>query len=150
MIFSLALGFSSCGDGDDNGNGIGSKSDLIGKWQVTSYVFWDDENAVKTDSPEGVLVTFNSDGSGVNVYENEGEEVSEKFTWTLSGDKLTIVPEAEEGYDEGEDVEEKEPEPIEYKVEKLTSSALELFTIYIETDEEGVEYKYYERTILKR
>ncbi len=80
MVFAVLLSVS-CSSDDDSG----STHALVGTWGVTEIV-------------EGmelkVRVTFNANNSGTSVltftFEGETETETENFTWSTSGNKLTM------------------------------------------------------------
>lgn len=82
----------------------------------------DEESYTKTDSP--TFLSFNSDGTGVNDDNYDGD--SSYFTWSLNGDKLTLQYEDEDG-------------PIRVTVKDLTANT---FTTYNKDAEGGYSYEY--------
>lgn len=88
---AMATFFTSCDkdDKDDNNNEqtelSGNAKMLVGRWNIKSIVI----NDATTVEPEGMYVTMNQDGTG--VFEDNGVTENNDFTWSLSGDKLTVT-----------------------------------------------------------
>ncbi len=94
--FAVMCVCSSCSKDEDEGGNIDSKS-LIGTWRCVSeegYEIYDGEKEewkdVYNDPDEYWGMTFNADGTGVEFDYYDGDEYKENFTWTLSGNKLTV------------------------------------------------------------
>jgi hypothetical protein len=84
MFFAVMLSVS-CSSDDDSGSDL-NDSALVGTWGITEI---DEGVGVK------VLITFNANNSGTSVVTStfEGEITqtdTENFTWSTSGNKLTI------------------------------------------------------------
>lgn len=83
MFFAVMLSVS-CSSDDDSGSDI-NDSALVGTWGITE-VFEDEEFTA--------LITFNANNSGrlviSSTFEGETETETENFTWSTSGNRLTI------------------------------------------------------------
>ncbi|MUP46745.1 hypothetical protein E0K83_13450 [Gramella sp. BOM4] len=84
LLFLSVLLSVSCNDDDDNGSDVNDSS-LIGSWEFTE---------VDEGEEFFVTITFNSNSTGVLTteitFDGETETESENFTWSTSGNKLTI------------------------------------------------------------
>jgi hypothetical protein len=89
----LMLAFSMFGCKDDSSSDKSLKEQLIGKWEQKSEQYISYEDNVKTGEEsytyeaEEFQVEILSDGTG-KIYEYG--DMTETFTWTLSGTTLTI------------------------------------------------------------
>ncbi|MCJ7757522.1 MAG: lipocalin family protein [Gillisia sp.] len=83
MVFAVMLSVS-CSSDDDSGSDLSTNA-LIGTWEIIEL---GDGFEYK------VTVTFNANNSGtmvnVETFEGETETETENFTWSTSGNKLTI------------------------------------------------------------
>ncbi len=82
-------------------------ADIVGQWQLVRVVYQHKENGeiaeeATDNSPDGNIVVFNADGTGI---------YDEEMTWKLSGDEIFITD------DYGTD---------HLRVESLTADGLEL------------------------
>ena len=76
-----ALGFTACGDDDEDDGGSGYSSFLVGTWQV------EDEDSY---ADEVEYVQFKSNGTYINVqYDEDGLYIT-KGTWKVSDNELTM------------------------------------------------------------
>ena len=105
MMCMAAVCFTACGGDDDGGKG-GAEASIVGVWECTSY-------DVQTSLPDytkqtdvGDRISFNSNGT----YSTD----KETGRWKQNGRTLTLMLDAEISI------------PVEYKIEKLTASELEL------------------------
>ncbi|MCJ7756742.1 MAG: lipocalin family protein [Gillisia sp.] len=85
MVFAVMLSVSCSGDGDsDNDNNL-STNLLVGTWGTSGIAEGMELEAT---------VTFNANNSGASVFKYTVEGVTEKeienFTWSTSGNKLTM------------------------------------------------------------
>jgi len=71
-------------EGENDGNSYSAEL-LVGTWQVDNMTV-DGEDM----TPENMLFTLNEDGTG--LANNNGVTENNEFTWSLSGDQLTITP----------------------------------------------------------
>lgn len=136
-----AMVFTSCND-DEEGE-VGGKADLVGTWSFADvgveftidgedFIEWAKEAFDLTESEAQELeelfsedftdgfdgnVTFNDD----NTYSATSDGETENGTYSLNGDKLTIVPDDEES--------------IIFDVVKLNSSTLVISSTETETDD---------------
>ncbi len=88
VMFMAALAFTACDKEDDDNFSI------VGTWEqekmemtiaATGMDEW-----VETDTTPTTIV-FNEGGTGTATYLEEGQTVTDNFTWTLSNDVLTII-----------------------------------------------------------
>ncbi len=89
-MMAMVIAFSGCSKDDDDDFSI------VGTWQQESFemavdfgVPGVDDMVLADDEGDDVTITFNDDGTG-SATDSEG---TEPFTWTLSGDVLTISDE---------------------------------------------------------
>ena len=69
-----------------NGNNSGYTSEMVvGTWRVVDLTF----NGEPIQDFGEILLIMNEDGSG--IFNDNGVTENNGFTWTLSGDQLTIV-----------------------------------------------------------
>ncbi len=142
-----AISFSACSD-DDEPNLPIAPGTIAGTWQITheqGFCIYDDEEDgsgketwdEKYPDEEGSYWTLFFDQNGVCVktdYDNSGESYSEHYTYSISGNKLTLT-------DSGED----EDEAKEYEIKKLTESQLVLVNTYEGESELEVNTETYKR-----
>lgn len=89
-LAAFAFSFSSCSKDDDD------NFTLVGTWQQEKYEFIVDfgvpglQDFVETDT-DPLTMVFNADGTGSATYEEEGTEITDTFSWSLSGSVLTIT-----------------------------------------------------------
>lgn len=92
MVMAVCVGFASCSDDDDDVNV--NKSSLVGTWTSVwekGYSIDRDGEKESWDEPStGWTIVFNADGTG---YEYEEDGYSDDFTWTLSGNKISVTDE---------------------------------------------------------
>lgn len=79
-VMAAALMFSGCSKDNEEDAISFNQNDLVGKWKVSNtQVFWQ----------------YGADGTGVTWDESqdisEGDETTMRFTWTLTGDRLSHV-----------------------------------------------------------
>ncbi|MFO7719085.1 MAG: lipocalin family protein [Gillisia sp.] len=90
LFFAVMLSVS-CNSDDDSSRDL-NDSALVGTWGITEI----DE---ALDIEIEVLITFNANNSGRIVssvtFEGETETETENFTWSTSGNKLTITSSGE-------------------------------------------------------
>lgn len=86
-MMAMVIAFSGCSKDDDDDFSI------VGTWQQESFemavnfgVPGVDDMVFADDEGEDVTITFNEDGTG-SATDSDG---TDSFTWTLSGDVLTI------------------------------------------------------------
>ncbi|MCJ7756741.1 MAG: lipocalin family protein [Gillisia sp.] len=83
MVFAVMLSVSCSGD-DDSSSDLSTNA-LVGTWGVTE---------IAEGMEMKVRVTFNANNSGTSVltftFEGETETETENFSWSTSGNKLTI------------------------------------------------------------
>ncbi|SDB23321.1 hypothetical protein SAMN03097699_0216 [Flavobacteriaceae bacterium MAR_2010_188] len=88
FLFSVLLS-TSCNNDDDNSSDS-NDSALIGSWEAS-----DEDEGIEFS----IMLTFNSNNSGTLVVEStfdgETETESDNFTWSTSGNKLTIQSSSE-------------------------------------------------------
>jgi len=88
-LTAFILSFNSCSEDDDDFS-------LVGTWQQEKFEFKVSfgvpgvQDFVETDTDPTTFV-FNADGTGSATYEEEGTEITDTFTWELSGNELTIA-----------------------------------------------------------
>ena len=84
MVFAVMLSVS-CNSDDDSNSNINDRA-LVGTWGYTEI-----DEGIEIE----MLITFNSNQTGVVVLsftlDEETETESENFTWSSSGNKLTIT-----------------------------------------------------------
>lgn len=137
--FAVVTVCSSCSKDDDEGGKVDSKS-LVGTWSCVSqegYEIYDGEKDEWKDvygNDEYLEITFNADGTGRELYGEGDYEYTEKFNWTLSGNKLSVKY---AGDDEIESV----------KVESLTSK--QLVTVWEWVSSDGMEKEYEKATFTR-
>ena len=111
-LMVAALSFIACGGDDDEVDNGGGNASIIGVWECTQYDF-------DTDYPEmfdgsetqiGDRVCFKSDGT---YYTECIMQDNETGRWNQKGNTLTMVQNAPYAI------------PVDYKIEKLTSTVLE-------------------------
>ena len=128
---------SSCSK-DEDGD-VDSKS-IVGTWNLVleeGYEIYDGEKEEWKETyggDESLIITFNADGTGSEVYRYEYIEDTDKFNWKLNGNKLSIK------YAGDDDVEE-------LRVEKLTSTTLVVAYEWISSD--GMEKEYNKTTFTR-
>lgn len=86
-MMAMVIAFSGCSKDDDDDFSI------VGTWQQETFemavnfgIPGVDDMVIADDEGEDVTITFNEDGTG-SATDSEGTDA---FTWTLSGDVLTI------------------------------------------------------------
>lgn len=130
MFVALSAGFASCSDDDDF-----EAADLVGTWESTWSEGWykdteyPDDNEEWNEATTGkdvMVVMFNADGKGVDA-------AGDTFSWSLDGDKLTLVYSGKYAY------------TSVGKVLKLTDKEL-----VVETSETEGSESSYEKTTFKR
>ena len=88
MFFAVMLSVS-CNSDDDNSSDL-NDSALLGTWGITEIV---------EDIEIMWMVTFNANNSGTSVLtltsEGDTETETDDFTWSTSGNKLTITSSGE-------------------------------------------------------
>ena len=135
--FAVMCVCSSCTK-DDDGN-VDSKS-LVGVWKLVldeGYEICDGEKEEWKETygdDESVIVTFNADGTGSEVYDGQYEEYTERFNWKLDGNKLSLK------YADYDEVSMG-------RVEKLTSTTL--VTVYEWKSADGTEKEYAKTTFTR-
>jgi hypothetical protein len=88
-LTAFILSFNSCSKDDDDFS-------LVGTWQQEKFEFRVSfgvpglQDMVETDTDPTTFV-FNSDGTGSATYEEENVEITDTFSWNLSGNELTIT-----------------------------------------------------------
>ena len=126
--------------GNDVENGSTTAASIVGTWKCVKcegYEIYDGEKDEWEDvygNDEYLEITFNADGTGREIYGEGDYEYTDKFNWTLSGNKLSVKY---AGDDEVESV----------KVESLTSK--QLVTVWEWVSSDGME-KEYEKTTFTR
>lgn len=131
MFVILSVGFTACGDDDDD-DGV-SADKLVGTWELYWNAGYQKSNGEEDRWDEAVTeadkekITFKADGTGVN-------DDNESCTWKLDGKKLTITSGGESE-----------------TVTLLKLNSAELIVEYFEkgTDEDGT-YEYYDKFTYKK
>jgi len=100
-----ALSLTACGGDDDGGNG-GADASIVGVWECTYYDVHTTIPNYTKQTEVGDRIRFNSDGT----YSTD----KETGKWKQNGNTLTVMLDAEIVI------------PVDYKIEKLTSTELEL------------------------
>ena len=137
--FAVMCVCSSCSKDEDEGGNVDSQS-IVGTWKAVStegYEIYDGEKEEWKEvygNDDYLEITFNADGTGREIYRGRDYEYTDKFNWTLSGNKLSIKY-AGEG------------EVESLKVESLTSKQLVIVSDWVSSD--GME-KEYEKTTFTR
>lgn len=122
LLSLIIISFTSCSDDD-----LGSSSDLVGSWKLTSSHFYMKLN-------------------GEVVYDEEGEDVGEVITFNSDGTIYNDGEVAEWSYEDGK-IRLEYGEEVEYvPVKTLTSSKLEI-EIYEKETDDGDVYEYYENMV---
>lgn len=122
LLSLIIISFTSCSDDD-----LGSSSDLVGSWKLTSCHFYMKLN-------------------GEVVYDEEGEDVGEVITFNSDGTIYNDGEVAEWSYEDGK-IRLEYGEEVEYvPVKTLTSSKLEI-EIYEKETDDGDVYEYYENMV---
>lgn len=123
-----AISFSACSDNDDTNLPI-TPDTIAGTWQITHEQGWciyDDgeESGKETWSDDYPMedgyywtLTFDKNGACVKTEHDSGKFYSEHYTYSISGNVLTLNY---SGEDEAE----------EYEIKKLTESQLVLVNTY--------------------
>lgn len=123
------IGFTSCSDDDDEGDG-----GIVGTWQSVNVDTWeeiDGERSTYSGPYTQSTIVFTAEGKiSVTEEEEEGEVETETATYKFKGDKLVI---------------EADGETAEVKVLALSND--ELILEYLESDE---GYKYYTKVKFRR
>ncbi len=87
FIAAMTLCASAC-ENDNEGDGTNNESSynemIVGTWLVDNVSF----NG-ESMTPENMLIIMNSDGSG--LFNDNGVTENNEFTWSITGDQLTIV-----------------------------------------------------------
>lgn len=99
MMVALCIGFTSCGDDDDEGIAGDANTLIIGTWESTWIKGWEkykEDGKWVTDKYDEAYTeesyTFKSGGKGTHKdMADNYEGSSTDFTWTVSGNKLKIV-----------------------------------------------------------
>lgn len=94
MMVALCIGFTSCGDDDDEGIAGDAKTLIIGTWQSTwlkGYEIYDGEKETYDEAYTEDIYTFKSDGKGTYKDVSGSSTYTADFTWTISGNKLKIT-----------------------------------------------------------
>ena len=95
MICFVAMGLcclTGCEKDNDNngGNNGGNNSPysqmLVGTWRVTAVAV----DGVNQQAPQNMLITMDANGTG--LMNDNGEIENNGFTWSVSGNQLTITP----------------------------------------------------------
>jgi hypothetical protein len=119
LVIFLAFSLFVIGCSDDGDDGTGpSKNDFLGKWRLMKVTEVDEygfetisfqNGFLYTDGGQSsmqfqVLVYFYDGGTGMRNYRyydpewmEEWEEVSGPFTWQISGNKIKLIVEYEDG-----------------------------------------------------
>jgi len=79
MVFAVMLSVS-CNSDDDNSSDLSTHA-LVGTWGVTEIV---EGMEIKA------RITFNANNSGTSMLTFAGETQTENFSWSTSGNKLTM------------------------------------------------------------
>ena len=136
ILMLLPIGFVSCSDDDDEG--VGSASDLVGTWEVTHNVWYEKENGVKkdgdTDDDKGDLrIIFKEDGTYISGEKDEDGnwDWDEPCSWSYKDGKLTST----DKYGESETITLKELTSSklvweEYEEEYVGGRTLEYYNMY--------------------
>lgn len=93
MMMALCVGFTACGDDDDEGIAGDAKTLIVGSWESTwikGYETYEGEKESWDEAYTDDIYTFNNDGKGTYKDVTDGNNYTEAFTWTLSGNKLKI------------------------------------------------------------
>ena len=122
-----AISFAACSD-DDESNLPATEANIVGTWQIVHEQGYEDdgyeietwsEDFPYTDDEVWFYWTnkFDKGGTGTHTYYQEGDSpASWKFSYSISGNTLTISDEDEGGGD-----------IVRYRIDKLTKSQLVLF-----------------------
>lgn len=134
IFMLLPICLVSCSDDDEEG--VGNKSDLVGTWESVSCTYqWKEDGVIVeegTDSDNDMRIKFNEDGTYASAeYYNNKWDWEEEGTWNYKNGKITIRYE-----DEGESYSESAT------VKALTSSKLVIEYIDRYT-EDGISYEDY-------
>ncbi len=133
ILMLLPIGFVSCSDDDDEG--VGSASDLVGTWEMTLNVWYEKKNGEivdeGTDDEGGLRIIFKEDGTYMaGEYSDGNWDWEGPYSWSYKDGKVTSIDE----YGESSTVTLKE----------LTSSKV-VWEGYEKYTEEGDVYEYYDR-----
>lgn len=135
ILMLLPISFVSCSDDDEEG--VGSTSELVGTWEIVSRTYqWKEDGKIMeegTENDSDTRITFSEDGTcKAAEYYNNKWNWDETGTWSYKNGKITIRSTYEgESYSETATVKE------------LTSSKLVLEYIDKYT-EDGTSYEDYE------
>ena len=87
---------------DDNGDDKAPQDALVGSWKIKSLVEYYGPSVANADSSddltasEGPLVfTFNSDGTGKAVYDEDGTPMTDNWTYIATATEITITEDGE-------------------------------------------------------
>lgn len=108
------ISFSSCEkDKNPSGNGAPMSEKIVGSWQLTKAAVMAGEDGMEFDIAEmtgmSLVFEFKADGTGIISTSADGQYEESGFSWTLSGETLTVI---EDG------------EPMECTVQTLTETEL--------------------------
>ena len=141
----LSLSIYSCG-GDDEET-VGSRGLLIGTWNGVYYIAQEWENGEKiNDTKEDFVngtsrysIEFKEDGTYTEkeIYNNSGGTGYYHGKWSYSGNKLTIIEEDDDDYNEV------------WTITKMTENEL-VFELREKEKEDGVTYEYYQQHAFTR
>ncbi len=115
LVAVLCIGFASCSSDDDEGT---QSNLLIGEWEQVRSSGWYLEDGGKeswNETTSGLYVVFDEDHK-FRFYEEDYDYV-ESGTWSISGNKLTLVHDGER---------------VEGTIKELTSSKLVVFSSFRE------------------
>ncbi len=134
LLAIMFLGFSACSDDDEDG--VGSASELVGTWEKVSCTYqWKENGKVvdeETDNENDRRITFNEDGTyQVSEYYNKWYW-DDAGMWSYKNGKLTI-----------RSTYEGENWSGTATVKELTSSKL-VFEYINKYTEDGTSYEDYE------
>lgn len=134
ILTLLPISFVSCSDDDEEG--VGSTSELVGTWEIVSHTYqWKEDGIIieeGTENDSNTRITFNEDGTckGAEFY-NDKWNWDWNGTWSYKNGKLSIAY--------------PDSETETATVKELTSSKLVLEYIDKYT-EDGTSYEDYEHS----
>lgn len=138
LLSVMALGFVACSDDDDEGPG--SSTDLVGTWKLVSGYYVEKENGKiiseeEDDGSDDERFVFTADGDFESYVSGR---LSDDGTWAYKGDKISVT------FNEEGDV------YTEFlKVLELTKTTLTVE--YAEKEkEDGATYEYYSKETYRK
>ena len=83
---------------DDNGDDPDPQDALVGSWKLTSLVEYYGSSVANPDSSDdwtafvgSVVFTFNADGTGKTVFDEDGTPMTDNWTYSATATEITVT-----------------------------------------------------------